>query len=229
MFITLTQLHDEEATLLQPVISNKDGGLHVALRGFNYEVGYHNIRETYAFVLNPTTRKYVTHIVPSGTYTLEQLTRYLSKNIPTFTIRITKNGSAVINIEDDSVVSLNEDLREIFSIDERLLQGGEEYVGSRPARLPIPHKWLYIYLDQLSTSFNFIDGAPSTLLEIVPASTDANSIVSINLHNPVYKKLQVGDIHQLNLRVLNERGDIVDNNQKPMTAVLEIRHVCNGD
>ena len=59
MFITLTQLHDEEATLLQPVISNKDGGLHVALRGFNYEVGYHNIRETFVFVLEPSEREYI--------------------------------------------------------------------------------------------------------------------------------------------------------------------------
>ena len=90
MFITLTQLHDEEASLLQPVISNKDGGLHVALRGFNYEVGYHNIGETSVFVLNPSAKEYDTFIVPSGTYTLEQLSRYLTKNILALTVKIPK-------------------------------------------------------------------------------------------------------------------------------------------
>ena len=229
MFFTLTRLHDEEATLLQPTIDNKDGGLHVALRGFNYEVGYHNIRETSVFVLNPAAKEYDTHTVPGETYTLDQLARYLSKYIPALAVRVNKNGIAIINIEDDFAVSLKEDLRQILGIDERLLRGGAEYVGRRPARLPPAHKWLYIYLDQLSTSFNFIDGAPSSLLAIVPASADAGSIVNVDLHNPMYKKLQVGDIHQLNLRVLNERGDIVDNNAKPMPAVLEIRHVRHGD
>ena len=81
----------------------------------------------------------------------------------------------------------------------------------------------YIYLDQLSTSSNLVDGDHSTLLAIAPSSPDAGDIVSIDYPNPMYKKLQVGDIHQLNLRVLNERGEIVDNNKKPFIAVLEIR------
>ena len=99
-------------------------------------------------------------------------------------------------------------------------------MGDRPLNLPLPHKWFYIYLDQLSTSFNFIDGAPSSLLAIVPAAADDSSIVNINPHNPMYQKL-----NQFNLRVLNERGNIVDNNKKPMTVVLAIREprVCYGD
>ena len=40
---------------------------------------------------------------------------------------------------------------------------------SVPVKL-IVHKWLYIYLDQLSTTSNIVDGAPSTLLAIIPAS-----------------------------------------------------------
>ena len=39
----------------------------------------------------------------------------------------------------------------------------------------------------------------------------------------MYKKLEVGDIHHLNLRVLNENATEVQNREKPMTAVLEIR------
>ena len=229
MFFTLTRLHDEEATLLQPTIDNKDGGLHAALRGFNYEVGYHNIGEMSVFVLAPSTREYDTITVPSGLYTIERLSRYLTKNVPALIVRITKSRLAEINIKDGFAVRIKDDLRQILGFDETLLQGGLKYAGNRPVRLPIPHKWFYIYLNQLSTSSNLVDGAPSSLLAIVPATADGDSVVRINPSNPMYKRLQVGNIHQLSLRVLNERGEIVDNNKKPMTAVLEIRHVYYTD
>ena len=230
MFFTLTRLHDEEAPVINPVISNKDGGLHAALRGLNYEVGYHNIGEMSVFVLRPSTREYDTITVPSGLYTIEQLSRYLTKNVPALIVRITKSRLAEINIKDGFAVRIKDDLRQILGFDETLLQGGLKYVGNRPVRLPIPHKWFYIYLNQLSTSSNLVDGAPSSLLAIVPATADGGGgVVRITPHNPMYKRLRVGDIHQLSLRVLNERGEIVDNNKKPMTAVLEIRHVYYTD
>ena len=229
MFITLTQLHDEEAPVINPVISNKDGGLYVALRGFNYEVGYHNIGEMSVFVLRPSTREYDTITVQGGLYTIEQLSRYLTKNVPALIVRITKSRLAEINIKDGFAVRIEDDLRQILGVGETLLQGGKKYVGNWPVRLPIPHKWFYIYLNQLSTSSNLVDGAPSSLLAIVPATADGDSVVRINPSNPMYKRLQVGNIHQLSLRVLNERGEIFDNNKKPMTAVLEIRHVYYTD
>ena len=229
MFITLTRLNDEEAPVINPVISNKDGGLYVALRGFNYEVGYHNIGEMSVFVLRPSTREYDTITVPGGLYTIEQLSRYLTKNIPALVVRITKSRLAEISIKAGFAVRIEDDLRKILGIDENLLQGGEKYVGNRPVRLPTPNKWFYIYLNQLSTSSNLVDGAPSSLLAIVPATADGDSVVRINPSNPMYKRLQVGNIHQLSLRVLNERGEIFDNNKKPMTAVLEIRHVYYTD
>ena len=34
----------------------------------------------------------------------------------------------------------------------------------------------------------------------------------------MYKKLEVGDIHHLNLRVLNENGTEVQNREKPMIS-----------
>ena len=229
MFITLTRLHDEEAPVINPVISNKDGGLHAALRGLNYEVGYHNIGEMSVLVLRPSTREYDTITVPGGLYTIEQLSRYLTKNIPALVVRITKSRLAEINIKDGFAVRIEDDLRQILGVGETLLQGGKKYVGNWPVRLPIPHKWFYIYLNQLSTSSNLVDGAPSSLLAIVPATADGDSVVRINPSNPMYKRLQVGNIHQLSLRVLNERGEIFDNNKKPMTAVLEIRHVYYTD
>ena len=53
-------------------------------------------------------------------------------------------------------------------------------------RLIIAHKWIYIHLDQLSSSSNFVDGAPSTLLAIVPAA--AGGVVDITPYYPMYKR-----------------------------------------
>ena len=39
----------------------------------------------------------------------------------------------------------------------------------------------------------------------------------------MFKKLEVGNIHQLNLRALDENGTIVRNRKRSITAVLEIR------
>ena len=52
-------------------------------------------------------------------------------------------------------------------------------MGDIPVKLLV-HKWLYIYLDQLSTTSNIVDGAPSTLLAIIPAS-DSRGIINITL------------------------------------------------
>ena len=68
-----------------------------------------------------------------------------------------------------------------------------KYVGDTPVK-PIVHKWLYIYLDQLSTTSNIVDSAPSTLLTIVPAS-DSRGIINRTPPNPIFKKLEVGHIN----------------------------------
>ena len=113
-------------------------------------------------------------------------------------------------------------LSQILGVDKKGWIRGT-YEGDRPVEI-IVHKWFYIYLDQLSTTSNLIDGAPSTLLAIVPAATSDGIIdITPSSSNPMYKKLEVGNIHQLNLRVLDENGTMVRNRRRPITAVLEIR------
>ena len=107
-------------------------------------------------------------------------------------------------------------MRQILGIDEMGWIAGI-YEGDKPVKFITP-RWLHIYLDQLSTTSNLVDGAPSTLLAIVPVTT--GGIIDINPHYPMYKKLVVGHIDQLNLRVLVENGATMQNRG---TAVLEIR------
>ena len=109
----------------------------------------------------------------------------------------------------------------LLGIAEKKYWLGGKSVGDRPVQLNV-HKWLCIYLDQLSTTSNIVDGAPSALLAIVPASP-STGIINITPSNPMFKGLEVGHIiYQLNLRVLDENGTMVQNHGKPMTAILEI-------
>ena len=48
-FVALTKLQNREPTLLQTVINNTGGKLHIALREFHYEVGYRNTSSTGGF------------------------------------------------------------------------------------------------------------------------------------------------------------------------------------
>ena len=169
MFITLTRLHDY-ALDITPAITNHDGALHIALLSLDYEVCYHNLRETSVFVLSPSEKEYKNFAVSSGAYTPERLARYLTKNIPSLEGKITRNRHAAISMDDGVAISLEDDLREILGFDERLIQGSGEHVGARPVSLPPIHDWLYIHLDQLSTAGNIVDGGPSTLLAAFPAA-----------------------------------------------------------
>ena len=145
--------------------------------------------------------------MPAGLYDFERLSLFIKECIAGVYIKLTAAGI------------LNLDLRQILGIAEKGWISGS-YVGDRPAKTTV-HMRLYIYLDQLTTTSNLIDGKPSTLLAIIPAANGETA--DITPSNPMYKKLEVGDIHQLNLRVLDENGTIVQNREKSMTAILEIR------
>ena len=123
----------------------------------------------------------------------------LIEKLPGLALKINKaTGLIKLNIPESlSVMRLTDILRRILGIDDSGWIGGK-YEGDRPVKC-ITHKWFHIYLDQLSTTSNLVDGAPSTLLAIVPAASDGG-IVDINPHYPMYKKLEVGYIHQLRVR-----------------------------
>ena len=191
MFVTLTQLQKGEASVLQTVIDNTCGKLNVALRGFHYEVGYRNVSSSAGIIWRPAVADKQSSDrpqkipVPAGLYTIERLSHFLME-IPDLTLKMNKaTGLIKLNIPESSgMIKLTGDLRRILGIDERGWIDGE-YEGDRPAQL-IAHRWFHIYLDQLSTTSNFVDGAPSTLLAIVPVA--AGGIVDINPYYPMYNK-----------------------------------------
>ena len=237
-FVTLTKLKNREPTLLQTAIDNTCGKLNVALRSFHYEVGYYNLNDrTHVYSTSyvdpglgsrapPATHKFFA-LQHDGLYTFEEISRFFMESVPGITLRLKVPGLAEFDIPTTiGTITPDRQLCRLLGITERHAITGK-YVGDRPVKL-IVHKWLYIYLDQLSTTSNIVDNAPSTLIAIVPAS-DSKGIINITPPNPIFKKLEVGHIYQLNLRVLDENGTIVQNHDKSMTAVLDIREndVCS--
>ena len=247
-FVTLTKLQNREPTLLQTAIDNTCGKLNVALKSFHYEVGYHNLDPSTTFIHDSSTitrdGTLVQGIVTpftmyGGMHTFEQISRFLIESVPGITLRLNMRNLIELNIPDSvGKISLDATLARFLGLEhiQNFYKRGvytffypNKYVGSVQVKI-IVHKWLYIYLDQLSTTSNIVDGAPSTLLAIIPASP-IKGIINTTPPSPTYKKLEVGHIYQLNLRVLDENGTIVQNRDKSMTAVLDIREndVCSFD
>ena len=232
MYQTISNLQNGKATSLQSVVDNTDGKLYVALREISYEVDYYNVGSSAeilcsTYSIDGVSRKTIT--VPRGLYTFKQLSTFIMGKIPGLTLDLNKETGLVtlfflLNYEKDTVnIIFSHDLLQILGFDADVWFGerkNQSHRGYRPVKF-IPHKWFYIYLDQLSTSSNYVDGAGSTLLAIVPASVGGT--INIPPPYPMYKELERGYIHQLNLRVLDEEGAIVDNHQIPITLVLEIR------
>ena len=91
MFITPTQLQNREATILQSAIDNTGGKLHVALRGFHYEVGYRNIGSSSGILWRSRDSDNPKKIiVPPGLYNFEQLWDFFMEEIPGLTLKLTK-------------------------------------------------------------------------------------------------------------------------------------------
>ena len=121
--------------------------------------------------------------IPPGLYTLKGLIQVINNLIPQIKLSLLVNGIITLTQEQNprgaeiASTSFDEKLVEILGFNKRAIFE-EIYVGRQPARLST-HILFYIYLDQISTSSNLVDGIPSTLLAVVPASTSEGSAICI--------------------------------------------------
>ena len=162
---------------------------------FHYEAGYHNVDLPTGFtIVDESAGEPKSFRLYGGLYTFEQISRFFIESVPGITIRLNLSGLVELNVPQSvSRINLGGTLTRflgITKIGKNLLRG--KFVGDIPVKL-IVHKWLYIYLDQLSTTSNIVDGAPSTLLAIIPASP-SKGIINTTPSNPTYKILEVGHI-----------------------------------
>lgn len=115
---------------------------------------------------------------------------------------------------------LSENLTSLLGLKKRWMT--DLHFGEGPINMT-HEKSLYVHLNQLSTSENVVDGAPSTLLAVFPAPSDPFGTARNWNPRPEWKKLAAGTTGELKIRVTNERQALLDNNGQPISVVLEIR------
>ena len=83
------------------------------------------------------------------------------------------------------------------------------------------NKSLYLYLNELNTTENLLNGKPSNLLEII--TTERSSYCERETKeyiSPRYKQLSKGFFENLHLTIKNEKDELVDFNE--LIVVLKI-------
>ena len=82
-------------------------------------------------------------------------------------------------------------------------------------------KELRVFLDQINTTNNFLDGELSTLRVIIPVSNKPfGKVVSCRFEFPVYKKLINGCITELSMRITDQKNTVLDNHDLP--SIIEV-------
>jgi len=85
-------------------------------------------------------------------------------------------------------------------------------------------KTLQIHLEQLSTTGNYVDGAPSTLLDTVGLGRYIlGDTVTVRFEPPVFKPLRDGHISELKITIRDKRGKFINNHGQPISVVLDFQ------
>ena len=217
----------EVVPLLQP-IDNRDGQLRVALRQLTYTVGWYNVVQDESFSWRSHTADEQTVKISPGLWSfrdLKQRVTYVNDDVELEVNRST--GLITLTVPEGLEVKFSDGLLDILGLDDG--KGGDwlnpgTYLGDRPVQFS-PTQTLRVHLDQLSTSCNFVDGAPSTLLTSVGATCAAFSHpVSLIFEHPLFKPLQVGTVGELKLTVRDDNHRLLDNHSFPFVATLELSH-----
>ena len=97
------------------------------------------------------------------------------------------------------------------------------YQRNRPINFT-PTKSLQVHLEQLSTSTNFINGSPSSLLALVQIDCIRfGTTNALKFDCPKFKRLSTGTLHELKVTIRDDTGRILDNHNLPISVVLEVQ------
>ena len=223
MFHILSGIQNGTAVQLQQYIDNRAGNLRCGLRSITYTVGWHNVccaGETKTLRGNALTDK--TIAVEPGLWSFDTL----KERLEGIRLEVHKStGLITLTVPANCQVQFTEGLLELLGLDDG--QNGEwldtgTYTGDRPVNF-VSTKTLHVYLDQLNTAHNIMDGAPSTLLCVIGLACHSfGEIKTIDISKPQFKRLQDGTVHELKVTVRTDSGILLDNHNLCISVVLEI-------
>ena len=227
MFQTLTNIQSEESVGLQQYIDNRDGDLKVGLRSITYTVGWYNVhdKESFSWRSSKNSTNNNTTEIPPGLYSFTQLKNVIEAR-KILVIDVNKvNGLITLVVTDGIEVLLTDGLLSLLGLDDGL--GGQwlkagSYIGDRAVNFA-DTKILYLYLEQINTTSNIVDGAPSTILTMIGLGCHPfGDIGTLRVEHPEFKQLQHGTITELKITTRDDSGKILDNHSLPISLTLEI-------
>ena len=213
MYHTISNINN--TVNLQQYIDNREGNKRVGLKSFTYTLGWYNVVDEY---VQKTGQR--PHRIEDGYYSFQQIADILS----TLNISLTVNeNNGIASLTTDNELKMSKGLKLMLGFgNKRKFEANTTQVGNKCLDFATV-KSLYIHLEQLNTSKNYFNGAPSTVLAVVPiGNKEYGDIVSVRFEHPEYKKLSNGAITDFEIAVRDENGSKIKNHDLPMSVVLEI-------
>ena len=213
MFQVLTNVQTGEAVSLQQYIENRHGDLRVGLRSITYTVGWYNIKAGETVSWRSESADLLLEI-PAGLYSLKQREELLEDAISDVGTAVTlevspTNGLITLTVAEEWEVKLSDGLLALLGLDDGV--GGAwlntgVYTGDRPVDFA-PRKELRVHLEQLCTTGNVVDGAPSTLLTFIGVGCHSfGDVHTVRIEHPKYKRLAEGSVSELKACVRDDSG-----------------------
>lgn len=208
MYLTITDLNDVK---IYNGINNQSGDLHVALCEISYSVNWINISKK----LNNNRISEVggkTIIIPDGYYNFCTLSKIAFEPL-NITAEL-NDANLFVTLKFPKAATsydISPNLKTMLGII-TVKTVGNTITGTKPINLGV-NKSLYLYLNELNTTENLLNGKPSTLLEII--STERSSYCERETKeyiSPRYKQLTKGFFENLNLSIKNEKDELIDFN-----------------
>ena len=199
---------------LQQYIDNRNGNKKIGLRNITYTLGWYNIE--HETIKIDKERPYE---IASGYYSFQQLVDIFQSQGVTLNAN---EVNGIVTLTSPNDIKISKGLKSMLGLHHKIFIANKTYSGNKPLDLAV-HKNIYIHLEQLNTSQNYYNGAPSTILTMIPIENKQfGDIVSVNFEHPQYKLLTNGAITELKLDVRDENNKTIDNHGLPINCVLEI-------
>ena len=228
MFHTLSNVQRGEAIPLQRCIDNRDGRLAIGLRSITFAAGWYNIEKGEKFSWKNTGSAVEESLtIPPGLYGFDRLREVLkgASSSPTHTLTACgENGWITLKVAPGWAILLSDGLLALLGLDDGLgevwLDVGV-YTGDRPVNFAT-RQMLWVHLEELNTSGNIADGAPSTLLACVGLGRHAfGDINTVRMECPEFKRLRDRTISELKVSIRDAHGEI-SNQDLPIHVALEL-------
>ena len=208
---TLTNV--QKPCQLQNYIDNRDNTKMIGFKSITYWVGWYNVTgKQYLAIKNKK------NVLEPGLYNFNDLRQIFSDEDITLSANHT-NGFVTLEIPPNKEIELSSGISSLLGLKHGRLTAGR-HTGHKMIDIA-KTKELRVFLDQINTTNNFLDGEPSTLLGIVPVSNKPfGKVVSCRFEFPIFKKLINGCITELSVRITDQNNTVLDNHDLPI--IIEV-------